>query len=66
MFPKHLLSHHYWMPVQEEAFHKLDTTKRHRHYLPIVRELGRYALQEKGKGSKYDDLLDVSYKVRTF
>ncbi|XP_020903781.1 LETM1 domain-containing protein 1 [Exaiptasia diaphana] len=63
MFPKHLLSRHYWLPVQEETFRKLDTTKRNRHYLPLVRELGRYALLEKGKGSNSENLLDVSLKT---
>lgn len=63
MFPKQLLSHHYWQPIQEETFRKLDTTKRNKHYLPLVRELGRQALIEKGKGSNSEDLLDVSFKV---
>ncbi|KAK3736110.1 hypothetical protein QZH41_013526, partial [Actinostola sp. cb2023] len=63
MFPKHLLSRHYWLPVQEEAFDKHDSSKRYRHYLPLVRELGRYALQEKGKGSHCEDLLDVTLKT---
>ncbi|XP_031570044.1 LETM1 domain-containing protein 1-like [Actinia tenebrosa] len=65
MYPKHLLSHHYWLPSQEEKFIKHDAAKRRSHYLPLVREVGRYALQEKGKepGKEYEKLFDVSIKT---
>lgn len=66
MYPKHLLSHHYWLPSQEEKFTEHDAAKRRSHYLPLVREVGRYALQEKGKESDkdYGNLFDISVKVR--
>jgi hypothetical protein len=69
MYPKHLLSHHYWLPSQEEKFIKHDAARRTSHYLPLVREVGRYALQEKSrekdkdKDKDYENLLDVSLKV---
>ncbi|EDO43880.1 predicted protein [Nematostella vectensis] len=63
MYPKHLLSHHYWLPCQEQQFRDHDALKRSNHYLPLVREVGRQALQEKRKDRDLEDLLDVSLKT---
>ncbi|XP_068688274.1 LETM1 domain-containing protein 1-like isoform X1 [Montipora foliosa] len=62
LYPKQLLSRHYWQPHQKEKFVIQDITRRRRHYLPLVREVGRLALGYKAH-SQSEDLMSTSVKV---
>ena len=62
LYPKQLLSHHYWQPHQREKFAQQDVGRRRKYQLPLVREVGRLALRY--KGSRYStDLMSTSVKV---
>lgn len=65
LYPKQLLSRHYWQPHQHETFALQDVTRRTRHYLPLVREIGRLALSYKAN-SRSTDLMSTSLKVHYF
>ncbi|KAL9958897.1 hypothetical protein ACROYT_G035970 [Oculina patagonica] len=62
LYPKQLLSHHYWQPHQREKFALQDIRRRSKHYLPIVREIGRLALRYKANRHS-TDLMSTSVKV---
>ena len=65
LYPKQLLSRHYWQPQQYENFLKQDTKTRRRHYLPLVREVGRVALSYKAH-NQTGELISTSVKVDYF
>ena len=62
LYPKQLLSRHYWQPHQQEKFALQDVRRRTRHYLPLVREVGRLALSHKAN-TRSTDLMSTSVKV---
>jgi len=62
LYPKQLLSRHYWQPHQREKFALQDMKRRRRYYLPVVREVGRLALRYKAN-SRSTDLMSTSVKV---
>ncbi|XP_074628412.1 LETM1 domain-containing protein 1-like [Acropora palmata] len=62
LYPKQLLSRHYWQPQQYENFLKQDTKTRRRHYLPLVREVGRVALSYKAH-NQTGELISTSVKI---
>nr|XP_058957905.1 LETM1 domain-containing protein 1-like [Pocillopora verrucosa] len=62
LYPKQLLSHHYWQPHQREKFAQQDVRRRRKYQLPLVREVGRLALRY--KASRYStDLMSTSVKA---
>jgi len=62
LYPKQLLSHHYWQPHQRRKFELQDVRRRQKHHLPIVREIGRLALSYKASRCS-KDLMSTSVKV---
>ncbi|CAH3190483.1 unnamed protein product [Porites evermanni] len=64
LYPKQLLSRHYWQPHQWEKFALQDVRRRTRYYLPVVREVGRLALSHKANiNCQSTDLMSTSVKV---